>query len=331
MRIKLRLFFVCSYLLMSAVFFSFVSKVTSINDYSSIYEEESGYRVDISYPGPQLFWTLITLDDNRDFFKRVYIVDQSASVHIEHVPRQMDITIDSFSGDKTVSVSKSIFKKAPKSDLSFLLLVMGIPIAALLAIIGVVIMVRYNRKILDKASRILERSKTKDAIGKMESRRTALIALWFTVLVIGVGVIGVSYYLGLFPSDPVITQEGALSFPDERPNSLPEAEFSFLKETFNKLSDGGPKVIERYFQLNHDLEEVKKTPIQNEEKSKTISRIVEELEKIDPAIYQIVEALQTIKLKVINGQITSNEDKKEIDRLLITMDEINKEPPAYNF
>jgi hypothetical protein len=132
--------------------------------------------------------------------------------------------------------------------------------------------------------------------------------------------------------NPVINQKGALSFPEEKPSSLPEAEYIFLRDTFYKFQDGGPKVIERYCRLIELLEEVKGAPIQNEEKLEAISSITEELEDIEPTIYEIVEALQTIKLKVIIGQITSNEDKKEIEKLLIIMDEIYKEPlEQYSF
>lgn len=332
MKKALRLSFLLLFLTATIFVFSAPRYVSSISKYSSLYEEETGYRVDISYTGPQLFWTVITLSDNKGFSKRISLVDQSTNVYMDHIPRQMNIKIESYSSAATASESTNISKRSPKSNPMILLIWLGIPFAFILLTFGLVILIGYNRKTISKAERLFERVRNKKILDHMNSRRSALIKIWWTILIVSVVVIGASYYLGLFPMNPVINQKGALSFPEEKPSSLPEAEYIFLRDTFYKFLDGGPKVIERYCRLIELLEEVKGAPIQNEEKLEAISSITEELEDIEPTIYEIVEALQTIKLKVIIGQITSNEDKKEIEKLLIIMDEIYKEPlEQYSF
>ena len=129
---------------------------------------------------------------------------------------------------------------------------------------GLVILIGYNRKTISKAERLFERVRNKKILDHMNSRRSALIKIWWTILIVSVVVIGASYYLGLFPMNPVINQKGALSFPEEKPSSLPEAEYIFLRDTFYKFQDGGPKVIERYCRLIELLEEVKGARIQSE-------------------------------------------------------------------
>ncbi|HPD39552.1 MAG TPA: hypothetical protein PK411_14490 [Mesotoga infera] len=313
MKRLLRLFFLLLFLAATTLVLSSSRYVTSVNVHSFLYEEETGYRIDVIYPGPQVFWTVITLTDTKNFLKRIPIVDQLTSVYLDNIPSKMDLKVESFSGGQAFFGSVSLSRKSARSDLSILLSRLGIPSAVVLFAIGLAITVVKLRGT--------------DAI----SRKSGLVALWWAVLIVAVSAIGVSYYVGLFPLDPVISQKGALSFPEDRPGALPEAEYTFLKETFHKLLDGVPSIIDRYYKLVNTLEEVEGGPIQNEEKSRTISRIHEELEKIEPTIYRIVEALQTIKFKVINGQITSGDDRKAIEYLLFVMDEINKEPPNYSF
>jgi len=329
MKMILKLSFLLLFLVATTLVLSASRYIASVNKHISLYEEETGYRVDISYPGPQVFWTVITLTDNKNFSRRLVLVDQSTRVYLNNIPYKMDLKVESVSGGQSSFGSASLSKKSAKSNITVLLTRLGIPFAVLLVAIGLTILIAFNRKTIDNAKKILERSNNKSVISNLNSRRSALIALWWTVLVVAVSAIGVSYYMGLFPSDPVISQQGVLSFPEDRPGALPKAEYTFLKETFHKLLDGVPSMIDRYYQLVDTLEEVE--PIQNEEKSRTISLIKEELEKIEHTIYRIVEALQTIKLKVINGQITSGDDRKAIEYLLFVMDEINKEPPQYSF
>ena len=277
MKRLLRLFFLLLFLAATTLVLSSSRYVTSVNVHSFLYEEETGYRIDVIYPGPQVFWTVITLTDTKNFLKRIRIVDQLTSVYLDNIPSKMDLKVESFSGGQAFFGSVSLSRKSARSDLSILLSILGKPSAVVLLSIGLAITV--------------DKLRVTDAI----SRKSGLVALWWAVLIVAVSTpIGVSYYVGLFPLDPVISQTGALSFPEDRPGALPEAEYTFLKETFHKLLDGVPSIIDRYYKLVNTLEEVEGGPIQNEEKSRTISLIKEELEKIEPTIYRIVEALQTI-------------------------------------